>query len=349
MKKINESSMSRRAFIGTSSTLVTGLVASNTVLSIPNIIRNFNKPNSLINGVQIGLITYSFRSLPDQTAEATLKYVLDTGVSAIELMGDPVEVFAGKPESKVDRRKLFQLRRAKNSGETLTELQLKELDELLATAKADNEQLAKWRASVPMDKFKQVKQMYKAAGVQIYAFKPSAFGKENTDAEMDYGFRVAKVLGASHITLEHPSDDTHTMKLGKMAAKHKISVGYHGHEQQTTNFWDTALQQSKFNGLNLDLGHYIAAGNTDAISLIQAKHQHILSMHIKDRTTPANGKKNLFWGTGDTPLQQVLQLMRDQKYKFPATIELEYEIPKDSDAVKEVAKCVEYCRKALQR
>src|SRR6185503_17875180 len=57
------------------------------------------KPNSLINGVQIGTITYSYRSMPDQSAEATLKYVLDSGISAIELMGGPVESFAGAPSS----------------------------------------------------------------------------------------------------------------------------------------------------------------------------------------------------------------------------------------------------------
>src|SRR5206468_11998758 len=55
------------------------------------------KPNSLINGVQIGTITYSYRSMPDQSAEATLKYILDSGISAIELMGGPVESFAGAP------------------------------------------------------------------------------------------------------------------------------------------------------------------------------------------------------------------------------------------------------------
>src|SRR5262249_13029589 len=55
------------------------------------------KPNSLIDGVQIGTITYSYRSLPDQSAEATLRYIVDSGVSAIELMGGPVESFAGAP------------------------------------------------------------------------------------------------------------------------------------------------------------------------------------------------------------------------------------------------------------
>src|SRR4029079_12930310 len=58
-----------------------------------------SKPNSLINGVQIGTITYSYRSMPDQSAEATLKYILDSGISAVELMGGPVESFAGARSS----------------------------------------------------------------------------------------------------------------------------------------------------------------------------------------------------------------------------------------------------------
>jgi hypothetical protein len=32
---------------------------------------------------------------------------------------------------------------------------------------------------------------------------------------------------------------------------------------------------------------------------------------------------------------------------MPATIELEYEVPQGSDAVKEVARCVDFCRRAL--
>ena len=55
------------------------------------------KPNSLIDGVQIGTITYSYRSMPDQSAEATLKYIVDSGISAVELMGGPIESFAGAP------------------------------------------------------------------------------------------------------------------------------------------------------------------------------------------------------------------------------------------------------------
>jgi hypothetical protein len=39
--------------------------------------------------------------------------------------------------------------------------------------------------------------------------------------------------------------------------------------------------------------------------------------------------------------------VQKNKWTMPGTIELEYNIPEDSDAVKEVAKCLEFCRKAL--
>jgi hypothetical protein len=54
------------------------------------------KPNSRIKGVQIGTITYSYRSMPDQSAEATLNYIVDSGISAIELLGGPVNDWARK-------------------------------------------------------------------------------------------------------------------------------------------------------------------------------------------------------------------------------------------------------------
>lgn len=334
--------ITRRKFIGTTSTLATGLFVA------PAILKYYNKPSSVISGVQIGVITYSFRSMPDQSAEATLKYILDSGISAVELMGGPAESFAGMPESPVDRRAFFRLMRKQRQGESLTVDEKKEMDELRKQMDDYNAKVAKWRAAASMDKFKEFRKMYKDAGVSIYGFKPRAFGKNNTDAEINYGFRAAKALGANHVTLEHPSDDAHTLKLGKMAKKHKIKVAYHGHEQQTPTFWDMALGQSKFNAMNPDMGHYVAAGQDKPLDLIKKYNKHIASMHLKDRQTPANGKGNLAWGTGDTPIPDILKLISTEKYKFAATIELEYKIPEGSDAVAEVRKCLEFCKQALK-
>ena len=350
MNNSKKPKLSRRKFIGTTATAVTGVVVgAQSVFGTPGILKYYNKPNSFINGVQIGAITYSFRSMPDQSAEATLQYVLDSGINAIELMGGPAESFAGIPANPIDRRAFYQLMRKSRNGGELTEDEKKEMEDMRAQMEDYNKEVATWRAAVSMDKFTQMRKMYKDAGISIYAFKPSAFSRNNTDSEIDYGFRAAKALGANHVTLEYPGNTDRTLKLGQMAAEHKIHVAYHGHEQQTPTLWDTALEQSKYNAMNLDLGHYVAAGNSDPIQLIMNKHEHIASMHIKDRQKPKNGKGNLPWGDGDTPIVEVLQLMRDEQYKFPATAELEYEIPEGSDAVKELAKCVDYCRKALER
>ena len=344
----NTLSVSRRKFLATSGTLAAGLVTtSNSIIGAPGIMKFYGKHDSLIKGVQIGVITYSFRSMEDQSAEATLKYVKDCGISAIELMGGPAESFAGMPESTVDRRTFFGLMRKSRNNE-LNEDEQKEFDELRAEMDAYNKSVVEWRGKVSMDKFKEFKKMYADAGVSIYAFKPSAFGTRNTDAEIDYGFRAAKALGANQVTLELPGDDAHTKKLGEIGAKHKIFIAYHGHEQQTPTWWDTALSQSKYNAMNLDLGHYVAAGNPDPLILIREKHDRIKSMHIKDRQTPENGKKNLPWGEGDTPIIEALDMMSKNQYKFPATIELEYEIPEDSDPVKEVTRCMDFCRKGLE-
>lgn len=338
----------RREFLIKSAIGIGGLaMAPSWLQGSPAIIKSFNKPNSLINGVQIGCITYSFRSMSDQSAEATLQYVLDSGLSAIELMGDPAESFAGKPINPVNMREMYPLMSKQRKGDELTSEEKAKLADLSAQSDAYSKEAAAWRSKVGTTPFEKMRKMYNDAGVSIYAFKPNAFGLNATDEEIAYGMTAAKALGASHVTLEHPSNDAHTLRLGKLGEKYKMSVGYHGHEQETFSFWDTALEQSKRNSLNLDAGHYIAAGNTDLIPLIEKQHSRILSMHTKDRQTPAHGKGNLAWGSGDTPIPELLNLISKNKYKFPATIELEYQVPQGSNAVKEVQKCVEFCEKAL--
>ncbi|NJB86062.1 sugar phosphate isomerase/epimerase [Lewinella marina] len=343
---MQDKALNRRNFLRTSTALAGGLLlAGPAVQAAPAILRRYNKPDSRINGVQIGTITYSFRTMPDQSAEATLGYITDAGISAVELMGDPAETFAGAPANPVSMRKMWTLR-GKQRNETLTADEEGELADLQAQLQSYRKEIADWRGKVGMEKFRQLRRMYEDAGVDIYAFKPAAFGQDNTDAEINWGMEAAKALGANHVTLEHPGDDAHTAKLGEMGRKHGVRVAYHGHTQQTPDFWDTALRQSAGNALNLDIGHYVAAGY-DPREIIRSKHASIASMHTKDRTTPANGQKNLVWGEGDTPIAEVLSMMSRSRMNFPATIELEYDIPAGSNAVQEVARCLEYCRKSL--
>jgi sugar phosphate isomerase/epimerase len=266
------------------------------------------------------------------SAEQLIQYCKEAGISAVELMGDPAEAYAGSPAGAMPKM--------------TREEYMKTMEERNAKARA-------WRETASMDKFVELRKLFNDAGITIYAYKPdAALGVKSTDGEIDYAMRAAKALGATSVNVELPTNADHSKRLGEFGLKHKVYVGYHAHLQATDTAWDLALSQSPYNAMNLDCGHYIAAGgaNTTAslLALIEAKHDRITSMHIKDRKNKVNGSKNMPWGEGDTPLKEILTLLKTKKYKIPASIELEYDIPAGSDAVKETKKCFEYAKAILE-
>ncbi|MEK9788648.1 MAG: TIM barrel protein [Flavobacteriaceae bacterium] len=294
------------------------------------------------NEITLGLQTYSFRTMEDQSPLAILDYVKQTGIKNIELMGNHAEPFAGAPESMMSDRAKMAILIKQYRNEPLTDEEKVIAAEVAAQREAYNAEVQAWRKTVDLKKFEALKALYDEAGISIYAFKPSVFGKNNTDDDIRYGMRAAKALGASHVTLEHPEDDAHTARLAKIAEEEGVLIGYHGHEQQTPTLWDTALSQSDANRMNLDFGHYIAAENENPLEIIKTKSDKIVSMHLKDRQKKSNGGANLVWGSGDTPIVDVIKLIKENGYTFPVTIELEYDIPEGSDAVQEVKKCLAY-------
>lgn len=299
------------------------------------------------NEITIGLQTYSFRTMEDQSPLAILDYVKQTGIKNIELMGNHAEPFAGAPESIMSDRSKMAILIKQYRNEPLTDEEKVIAAEVAAQREAYNAEVQAWRKTVDFKKFEALKALYDEAGISIYAFKPRVFEKDNTDDDIRYGMRAAKALGASHVTLEHPEDDEHTARLAKIAEEEGVLIGYHGHEQQTPTLWDTALSQSDANRMNLDFGHYIAAENENPLEIIKVKSDKIVSMHLKDRQKKSNGGGNLVWGSGDTPIVEVIQLIKENGYTFPVTVELEYDIPEGSDAVQEVKKCVAYIEAAL--
>ena len=293
------------------------------------------KPNSKFAGVQVGAITYSFRALPGG-AKQILDYCLECGISAVELMSDAAEDFAGAPA----------IRGGGGGRGPLT-------DEQKAARKQAAEDLKKWRLSVSMDKYKEFRKMYEKAGVKIYAFKlPPSMSM--SDAEYDYIWNVAEALGANHVTMELPEQDDLLNRVAAFAAKRKLLIGFHTHGQGGASHFDHVLAASPYTALNFDVGHYWGVNGESPVPLVEKYHSRIASLHLKDRKGPsagANGAKvggpNMPWGEGGTPLKEILQLMKARKYKFPASIEYEYNTPQGSTVLAEMKKCVEYCRKAL--
>lgn len=295
MREFNPT-LSRRTFIGG----VAGIAAS-TLFPSQLYAAGDSKPDSNFGGVPIGAITYSYRSMPS-SAEDLLGYLVQNGLSSVELMGGPAEAFAQKhtPETGVDG---------------------------------------------PMNGYKALRKLYNKAGVNIHIAKFGNIGdRDMSDEQIEYYFRAAKALGAKGITREMSRGVA--KRLGPIADKHKIMIAFHNHTQITPTTYDHGmLSYGKYLGINLDIGHYVAGTNESPIPLIEKYHDRILSLHLKDRKK--NEGPNMPWGEGDTPIAEVLQFIKKNKLKIHGDIEVEYPVPADSDAAKEVGRCAQYCKDAL--
>jgi sugar phosphate isomerase/epimerase len=318
--------MSRRELLGSTAAAAVLAMGGRRVFGAAAASPAGAKPNSVFDGVRIGTITYSFRGV-ENTAEGTLKAILACGLSEVELMSGPVDHYVGLSGGPGGPRR----------GEQITE-------EQRAAIRQQQEEQRKQRLAVPMDKYQALRKMYNDAGVTIHIVKYDSIGAENmTDEEIDNCFEVAKSLGATGITRE--LSDPIAKRLGPFADKHKVWIGFHNHTQlKLTTYDEGILSYGKHLGINFDAGHYLAGTGESPIPFIEKYHERIVSLHLKDRTK-AGG--NLAWGQGETPLKEILQLMRKNKWTFPADIELEYRVPEGSTAVAEVAKCVQYCKDAL--
>ena len=269
---------------------------------------------SKINGVQIGAITYSFRSISDP--EAIIRAMAQIGLTETELMSNHAEALAGAPS-------------------------------VARGAPPDaQDALRKWRMSVSMEKYKAVAKKFSDVGIDVRLLCYN-MNRNTTDDEIEYAFSMAKALGAKAISSS--TQVSVAKRVSPFADKHKMMVGYHGHSNITDpdefarpESFAAAMSFSKYHGVNLDIGHFTAA-NYDAVAYINEHHDRITNLHLKDRKK--NQGPNMPWGQGETPVKEVLMLLKQKKWDIPANIEFEYS---GDDAVAEVAKCYQFCKDALK-
>lgn len=353
-ENIKKNQISRRRFIGYSASaaafsMAPGILRAGTFGSA------FMKPDSTFGGVPIGAITYSYRSMPGTNAEDTLEYLVKSGLSHCELMAGALEESAGAPQ--VNFREIMAQfppppppPPAEEGDSTAPPPRRRfqmtpEMREAIAAKQAE---VTEWRINQKsMDTFKKIRQMYNEAGVSIHIVKFDNIGTEEvTDGEHEYMFNVAKAMGAKGITRE--LDEAISARLAPMADKQGIAIGFHNHTQLKPDTYSAGPYFSHGKSImsNLDIGHYAAGNGQSALPLVKelGAQGRILSIHVKDRTFDGD---TVPFGEGDAQVAEILQLVKKEKWGINCDIELEYPVPEDSDAVKETAKCVEFCKKVL--
>jgi sugar phosphate isomerase/epimerase len=320
-----------------------GLPAAWALGTIP--LSALDKINSRIGGVQIGAITYSFRTLP---VEEVLKAYTTIGLGEMELMSNHAEALAGAPSGRAATGS-GQAGGGGRRGQPMTPEQQAARD---AAVKA----LADFRKNATAATFAPVRKRIQDMGVELKLLcynmsdlrtLPDGRTAGTTDDEIEYAFMMARWLGVEAISTS--TQVSMAKRIAPFADKHKMRVGFHGHantqdtnEVATPASFDAVMAASKYHGANLDIGHYTEAGY-DPVAFIEKNHARITNLHLKDKKKAEHGGQNGPWGTGDTPIKECLKLLQQNKWNIPANIEFEYE----GDPVTEVTKCLQLCREYL--
>ena len=351
--------LSRRKFIGSSAAvLATASIApvvSSCGASCPSF-PGIDDFGSKFGGVQIGCTTYSWRNMP-AGLENTVKYCKETGISSIELRMY-FEEYLGAPENPTQRIQ----REAREAQQQLIQQmtpaeqqaiinQPRRAPQLSPEQQAEidkyNADLKAFRLGLTPAKIATAKKLFDDAGIGIHIWK--AEPANWSDEEIDYAFVTAKALGAKGVTQE--ISDSAVKRLAPFAEKHNMYAIFHNHYQFAEEGFniDTHLAVSPAVMLNFDVGHYLGSTGLNPCDFMRKYHNRIYSIHIKDKTgpnvNPAN--TNQVWGQGETPIKDILLLIKNQGWPIYVDIELEHEIKPWSDQVKETKTCVQYARNIL--
>src|SRR5579871_687690 len=193
------------------------------------------KLDSTVHGVLIGAQSYSFR---DRPLDAMIAAMAEIGLSECELWQGHVEP-AGQGANR-------------------------------------REALREWRTTVSLDEFRKIRAKFDAVGVTLSAYNYS-FRDDFTEAEIERGFEMAKALGVNALTAS--STVSVTKRVAPVAARYKMMVGMHGHDNvddpnefAKPESFETAMRESPWIGLNLDIGHFTAAGY-DALPFLEKYHE----------------------------------------------------------------------------
>jgi sugar phosphate isomerase/epimerase len=287
--------------------------------------RQGSGPTLQLGGVRIGAQSYSFRALPrppgDDLVDTLVNAFTACGLGECELWSPQIEPAA----PSIARGDTPELQQARAEARTT---------------------LRRWRVETPLEHFRAIRQKFAAAKITIRAFNYS-FNDSFTDEEIDRGFVIARALGAEWITAS--STLSSAKRVAPFADKHKMIVGMHNHsnvkdpnEFATPESFAAAMKMSKYFKVNLDIGHFTAA-NQDAVGYLRDHHADITNLHVKD--LKKNQGENMPWGQGDTPIREVLQLLKRSKWPIPAYIEYEYR--GTGTPIDEVKRGFDYMRQAL--
>ncbi len=278
------------------------------------------KMDSVVKGIQFGLQSYIFSMLglpQDQIVDAVIQSMVQCQLGECDLYAPVTE-----PAQFWDRI------RAGGDGSA-----------------AAREELGRWRTSVSLDHYRAIRKKFDAAGIQVYGL--SGF-PGSTEDELTKTFEIAEVFGAQLVTLGVTLPAA--KRIAPLAEKHIFKVGIQGRpDMKPANpdviarpeSYEEAVSLSPVYWLSFDIGD-ATGGGYDTLQFVEKHHDRIALLYLKDRR---KDRLSVPWGEGDTPVREILRMIRDRKYPIRCYIDCDY---KTTDRAADVRHSFEFAKAALQ-
>ena len=277
----------------------------------------FTKANrSYLQGIQFGLQPFCYHDLPMTTENrpTLVKRLVQNGMGVVELHAVWCEPRFDTPG---------------------------------VSAKEARDKIRDWRINTRADYFRKIKKEFDDAGITIASYWTNV-NETHTDAEIDAIFRAAKTLGCEGVTGSYGIEISR--RLVPFPEKHGLYVGLHNHDNLSdpdaysneASFMKGLALSPHFKAI-LDVRHF-TAGNGDCVGFLERHHDRMCSVHLGDRRR--NNGRSAPFGEGDSPLIEILQLLRENQW--PLITLLEFEHGTLRTGVEEVKLMFDYCKRAIE-
>jgi sugar phosphate isomerase/epimerase len=288
------------------------------------------KLDSTVKGVKLGLITGTLNPLPTvpgkDPIDIIIEQCIEVGAANVELVN-----VGGEAGPQVVNGGRFS----------------QAPDQATPEYTKTREEQRQWRINLPLDRFKQVRKKFDAAGLNLFSYVWTV-ADDYTDPEIEAVFKQLQALEVRRFCTNQTRVSMGP-RLVRPAEKYGISPAWHPHanvqdpnEVATPESMEKLLAMSRTFVINFDIGHF-TAGNNDAVAFLEKHHDRITHLHVKDRKKDQG--PNVQLGTGDTPIVECLRMIRDNRWPIYALLEREYRGP--GTPVDEAKWQMDYMKKAL--
>jgi sugar phosphate isomerase/epimerase len=282
------------------------------------------KIDSIVQGVQFGLQSYVFSGIglpQDSILDVVVKSMVASGLGECDLFAPLLEPAAIR-------------------------------DRILANEPGSDQaraELAKWRSSVSLDYFRAIRKKFEDAGIEIHALSGLSGFLGSTEEEVNRTFEIAEAFGAPLLSLGMTTLSA-AKRLAPLAEKRNFKVGIIGRPDMSVTNPDVIARPENFEAaLSLSTAYWMSfdvgdatGGGYDSLKFVEDHHDRIAMLYLKDRRR--KDRLSVPWGEGDTPLREILRLIRDRKYPIRCYIDCDY---KTGNRPADVQRSFEYAKSAL--